>query len=88
MALFEHANIRLPLWLDSLLSLAITSPNLHKVHHSRDCRFTDTNYGNIFSLWDRLARTFTPARFGTAIAYGLDDGLARVNRSGSASSRE
>jgi sterol desaturase/sphingolipid hydroxylase (fatty acid hydroxylase superfamily) len=72
-ALFEHANIRLPLWLDGFLSLAITSPNLHKVHHSQDVRFTDTNYGNIFSIWDRLARTFTPAHFGTDIVYGLDE---------------
>ncbi len=84
MALFEHANIRLPLWLDGGLSLAITSPNLHKIHHSRELPFSGTNYGNIFSLWDRLARTFTPARFGTAIDYGLDDVPVRAKRSGAA----
>jgi sterol desaturase/sphingolipid hydroxylase (fatty acid hydroxylase superfamily) len=90
MALFEHANIRLPRRVDSILSLAIASPNLHKVHHSRDVRFTDTNYGNIFSLWDRLARTFTPARFGTDVAYGLDedDGVVREKSSGAGRSRE
>jgi sterol desaturase/sphingolipid hydroxylase (fatty acid hydroxylase superfamily) len=90
MALAEHANLRLPLRVDSLLSLAIASPNLHKVHHSRDATFTDTNYGNIFSLWDRIARTFTPARFGTGIAYGLDEGsgVARENSSGAGRSRD
>ena len=45
---------------------------MHKVHHSRDARYTDTNYGNIVSWWDRLLGTFTPAHHGTSIAYGLD----------------
>ncbi len=70
--LLEHANIRLPLGLDSLLSLVTTSPNMHKVHHSRLAKETNTNYGNIFSLWDRLFLTFTPARHGTSIVPGLD----------------
>ena len=70
--LLEHSNIQVPLWLDHLLSLVSTWPNMHKVHHSRDARYTDTNYGNIVSLWDRLFFTFTPARYGTNIVYGLD----------------
>ena len=70
--LLEHANIRVPSWLDRVLSLVTTWPNMHKVHHSRDAQYTDTNYGNIVSLWDRLFFTFTPARHGTRIVYGLD----------------
>jgi sterol desaturase/sphingolipid hydroxylase (fatty acid hydroxylase superfamily) len=70
--LVEHANIKLPRWLDTLLSFIITSPNMHKVHHSRDPELTDTNYGNITSLWDRLFFTFTPARVGETIDYGLE----------------
>jgi sterol desaturase/sphingolipid hydroxylase (fatty acid hydroxylase superfamily) len=70
--LLEHANFRLPLWLDRVLSLVFTWPNLHKIHHSRDPRYTDTNYGNLVSWWDRLFSTFTPARLGTNVAYGLD----------------
>jgi len=70
--LFEHANVRLPVALDRALSLVIISPNMHKVHHSRDARHTDTNYGNIFSWWDRLFSTFTPARAGIDVVYGLD----------------
>ena len=70
--LLEHANVRLPVRVDSLLSLVVTSPNMHKVHHSRAAQQTDTNYGNIFSLWDRLFSTFTPASEGTQIVYGLD----------------
>ena len=70
--LLEHANIRVPRWLDGLLSLVTTWPSMHKVHHSRSARQTNTNYGNIFSFFDRLFGTFTPASHGTSIRYGLD----------------
>jgi sterol desaturase/sphingolipid hydroxylase (fatty acid hydroxylase superfamily) len=70
--LFEHANVRMPRRLDSLLSLVVITPNMHKVHHSRNAAETDTNYGNIVSLFDRLFRTFTPSQRGLNITYGLD----------------
>lgn len=70
--LLEHGNLRVPPWLDAPLSLVFTWPSLHKVHHSRTARFTDTNYGNIVSWWDRLGSTFTPARHGRDVVYGLD----------------
>jgi sterol desaturase/sphingolipid hydroxylase (fatty acid hydroxylase superfamily) len=69
--LLEHANLRLPLWLDRVLALVTTWPNLHKIHHSRVATQTDTNYGNLLSLWDRLFATFTPAREGANVIYGL-----------------
>jgi len=71
-ALLEHANIRAPLWLDRTLSLLTTWPNMHKVHHSRTATETNTNYGNIFSLFDRVFLTFTPSDRGMNIASGLD----------------
>jgi sterol desaturase/sphingolipid hydroxylase (fatty acid hydroxylase superfamily) len=71
-ALSEHANIRLPPALDNALALVIASPNYHKVHHSRDPRLTDTNYANIFSFWDRLFSTHTPAHRGVDVDYGLE----------------
>jgi sterol desaturase/sphingolipid hydroxylase (fatty acid hydroxylase superfamily) len=70
--LLEHANVRVPSWLDGVLSLVFTWPTLHKVHHARDPRYTDTNYGNLVSWWDRLFSTFTPARYGVGVSYGLD----------------
>ncbi len=70
--LFEHSNIRLPRWFDTMLSLVITSPNMHKVHHARDARYTDRNFGNITSLWDRLFLTFVSARVGEDVVCGLD----------------
>lgn len=70
-AQFNHANIRLPLWLDKGLSWVIVSPNMHKVHHHYLRPQTDSNFGNIFSVWDRLLGTFnyTPIE---QIQYGLD----------------
>ena len=70
--LFEHANIRLPQWLDTAITFVFSSPNMHKVHHSRDQRHADRNYTNIFSIWDRLFGTFTPARLGRDVDYGLE----------------
>jgi sterol desaturase/sphingolipid hydroxylase (fatty acid hydroxylase superfamily) len=70
--LLEHANVRLPQRLDTALSLVFTWPNTHKIHHARDARLTDTNYGNLVSWWDRLFGTFTPSRRGADVAYGLD----------------
>ena len=69
--LLEHANVRVPAWLDRALALVTSFPNLHKVHHSRDARETDTNYGNLFSLFDRLFGTFTPSARGAHIVFGL-----------------
>jgi sterol desaturase/sphingolipid hydroxylase (fatty acid hydroxylase superfamily) len=68
---FNHANIRLPLWLDTAISYVLVSPNMHKVHHHIVRPQTDSNYGNIFSIWDRLFGTFnyTPIE---QIQYGLD----------------
>jgi sterol desaturase/sphingolipid hydroxylase (fatty acid hydroxylase superfamily) len=70
--LLEHANIRVPRRLDRALSWVTTWPNLHKVHHSRDVRETDTNYGNLFSWFDRLFSTYTPSGRGELVASGLE----------------
>jgi sterol desaturase/sphingolipid hydroxylase (fatty acid hydroxylase superfamily) len=70
--LLEHANVRMPQSLDRLLSLVTTWPHMHKVHHSRAMAMTNSNYGNLFSLWDRLFGTFTPSHRGVAVTYGLE----------------
>jgi sterol desaturase/sphingolipid hydroxylase (fatty acid hydroxylase superfamily) len=70
--LLEHANVRMPLALDRALALVTTWPHMHKVHHSRVPSETNSNYGNLFSFWDRLFGTFTPSERGTKIVYGLD----------------
>lgn len=70
--LCEHANVRMPAHVDRLLSLVTTWPHMHKVHHSRVVAQTNSNYGNLFSVWDRLFGTFTPSSVGTTVRYGLD----------------
>ncbi|HZR80313.1 MAG TPA: sterol desaturase family protein [Candidatus Binatia bacterium] len=70
--LFEHANVPMPRRLDGLLSAVVTTPNMHKVHHSRAVHETDTNYGNVFAFFDRLFGKFTPSERGLTIAYGLE----------------
>ncbi|MBC9931538.1 sterol desaturase family protein [Chitinophaga qingshengii] len=73
MSQFNHANIRLPKWLDNSLSWLIVSPDMHKVHHSHYQPETDSNYANIFSIWDRLFGTFIFIPDTTSIRYGLDE---------------
>lgn len=71
-AQLEHANIKLNVRLDRGLRLLVVTPNMHKVHHSRDQRETDSNYSNIFSLWDRFFGTYTGEVDFQKLRYGLD----------------
>lgn len=68
---FTHANISLPKWLDRSLSFILVSPNMHKVHHHWKQPYTDSNYGAVFSIWDRLLGTFSKLD-AKDIRYGLD----------------
>ncbi len=69
---FNHANIRLPKWLDNLIGLIIVSPDIHKVHHHNAQPLTDSNYGNIFSIWDRLFGTYIKVGNTNDLKYGID----------------
>lgn len=71
-AQLEHTNIRLFAPLDRVLRLFFVTPNMHKVHHSRDQMETDSNYSNIFSIWDRVFGTYTPTLDFGRLRYGLD----------------
>lgn len=53
-ALFHHSNVRLPAGIERALSRAIITPSIHWVHHHAVRADTDSNYGTIFSFWDRL----------------------------------
>jgi sterol desaturase/sphingolipid hydroxylase (fatty acid hydroxylase superfamily) len=68
---FTHANISLPKWLDSSLSYFVVSPNMHKVHHHWKRPYTDSNYGAVLSIWDRVLGTFKFLE-PSSIRYGLD----------------
>lgn len=68
---FSHANIRLPRKMDKAISWVLVSPDMHKVHHHYVLPYTDSNYGNIFSIWDRLLGTYMELDR-EAIVYGVD----------------
>lgn len=68
---FNHANISLPRGLDKALSWIIVSPDMHKVHHHFVLPYTDSNYGNIFSIWDRMFGTYMELE-PNKITYGVD----------------
>jgi sterol desaturase/sphingolipid hydroxylase (fatty acid hydroxylase superfamily) len=67
----EHANIRLWQPLDRVLSLFWVTPNMHKVHHSRERAEADSNYGNVLSIYDRIFGTFTPSERAFSVTYGV-----------------
>lgn len=73
-AQLTHANIRVPDALDRPLSWLLVTPNMHKVHHHFAQPLTDTNYGNVFAVWDRLFGTYAyhPAE---SLTYGIDTHL-------------
>ena len=68
---FSHANIKLPKKVDYILSFVLISPDMHKIHHHHQLPYTDANYGNIFSIWDRLLGTYIYMER-EQIVYGVD----------------
>jgi len=68
---FSHANIKLPKKVDALISYVLVSPDMHKIHHHYMLPYTDSNYGNIFSIWDRIFGTFMKYDR-ESIVYGVD----------------
>ena len=67
-AIFNHANIRLPLAVDAVVRRVLVTPDMHRVHHSTLRHEHDSNYGFSLSIWDQM--------FGTYIAQpeaGHDD---------------
>jgi len=75
---WTHANISLPAWLDKGISYVFVTPNMHKFHHHYQLPWTDSNFGNMFSIWDRLFGTFVyddtkKIQYGVDLADHTDD---------------
>ena len=68
---FNHANIQLPKKVDTVLSFILVTPHMHKVHHHYVLPYTDSNFGNIFAIWDRLLGTYMHLA-AEKIVYGVD----------------
>lgn len=70
--LFHHSNVYLPDRLDAGLRRLAVSPNMHRVHHSYHHFETNSNYGSVFTLWDRIFRTYREHPDPRAIRFGLE----------------
>ena len=70
-AMFNHANVALPPWLELWVRRLIVTPDMHRIHHSVIESERNSNYGFCLSVWDRLLGTYTRAPRGE-----LDIGLA------------
>jgi len=57
-AQFNHANIKLPKWLDSIVRIFVVTPAMHRVHHSVRKEECNSNYGFFLSMWDRMFNTY------------------------------
>jgi sterol desaturase/sphingolipid hydroxylase (fatty acid hydroxylase superfamily) len=57
-SMFNHGNIKIPLYIDRVIRMVLVTPDMHRVHHSVITRETNSNYGFSFSWWDRLLGTY------------------------------
>lgn len=73
--LFTHLNIRLPSRLETALKLLVVTPNMHRIHHSARTDESMSNYGIVFSIWDRLFKTYKSEPMGgqEQMLFGLDN---------------
>jgi sterol desaturase/sphingolipid hydroxylase (fatty acid hydroxylase superfamily) len=68
---WEHGNIALPLRLEQRLGRLFITPALHRRHHSVEAALLDSNFGTIFSFWDRLLGSFGESRSDVRVETGL-----------------
>jgi sterol desaturase/sphingolipid hydroxylase (fatty acid hydroxylase superfamily) len=72
-SMFNHSNVRMPLWLDRVLRWLVVTPDMHRVHHSWYRQETNSNFGFNHPWWDRLMGTYRdqPADGHTEMTIGL-----------------
>lgn len=71
-AIFNHANVRLPRWIERPLRQVVVTPKLHRIHHSVLERETNTNYGFSVIWWDKIFRSYTDKPEGE-LTLGLNE---------------
>lgn len=73
--MFTHANIRFPAPIERVMNWVFVTPVVHRLHHSTFQPETDSNYGNVFLVWDRLFGTYRhdPVRPYVPLRIGLDE---------------
>ncbi len=61
-AIFNHSNFKISENFESKLRYLFVTPQMHYPHHSPHKEHTNTNYGNIFSFWDKLFNTYNKTK--------------------------
>jgi sterol desaturase/sphingolipid hydroxylase (fatty acid hydroxylase superfamily) len=77
MTQFNHANINIPESIDKILRYFMVTPRMHRIHHHYTQPYTDSNYGNIFSIWDRVFGTYKYLSE-EKIVFGIDTHMLEV----------
>ena len=72
MAMFNHANLKLPAGFERMLRWIVVTPDMHRIHHSLMRDEMDSNYGFNLSLWDRLFGTYRAAAARADFTLGLE----------------
>ena len=73
MAMFNHANWKMPAGVERVLRAVVVTPDMHRIHHSLARPETDSNYGFNLSLWDRLFGTYRAAASAPDFPLGLEN---------------
>lgn len=76
-AIFHHSNVALPPAFEAGLARLIITPSIHWVHHHAVRHDTDSNYGTVFSFWDRLFGSKSPTPRKLDMTIGVE---ARAER--------
>jgi sterol desaturase/sphingolipid hydroxylase (fatty acid hydroxylase superfamily) len=71
--LLVHGNFDVPRRVEQIVRGLLVTPALHRAHHASDWRELNTNFGTVFSFWDRLAGTFRASGPDRQVITGLPD---------------
>ena len=58
MAMFNHANLRIPFRIENILRKFIVTPDLHRIHHSIYIDEHNKNFGFSLSIWDKIFKCY------------------------------
>jgi sterol desaturase/sphingolipid hydroxylase (fatty acid hydroxylase superfamily) len=74
-SMFNHGNVRIPVWLDRYVRWLVVTPDMHRVHHSIVVGETNSNFGFNLPWWDRLLGTYRdqPAAGHDGMTIGIEE---------------
>lgn len=80
---FNHSNIRLNIHIEKIMGFIFITPKIHTVHHLAKLPYTNSNYGEIFSIWDKVFNSYRECLLVSSNDFllGLDNKDDRCNQS-------